>query len=288
VEQGSAPAHQQPDVQGGSARAAGARRAAGPASTAGRTHERRAARRLAEPAGVDGGAGGQRAGPRAGVAAGTPHPWGERQPGGRRFGLPCDAHGPRGAGRLGHPRAGLAGRDGWAGAVQGRLYRRTSGAVLGLRPGLRDETQDTENLAKEPIDTNKGDSGSGFVIRLYQDGSFTITDKRNGQREVWGKDGHPATSSPKWTSNKTPVPDGEGGSRSGAVTRDEWRTLLGMIGARGGRLEKESGTAAGGIKAPTTTTAGTPVDHDRAVTVDLVQVQEIIRLSVEKLGPKLN
>jgi hypothetical protein len=152
----------------------------------------------------------------------------------------------------------------------------------------RDETQDTENLAKEPIDTNKGDSGSGFVIRLYQDGSFTITDKRNGQREVWGKDGHPATSSPKWTSNKTPVPDGEGGSRSGAVTRDEWRTLLGMIGARGGRLEKESGTAAGGIKAPTTTTAGTPVDHDRAVTVDLVQVQEIIRLSVEKLGPKLN
>lgn len=206
-----------------------------------------------------------------------------------------DHQGVRTSGKAGSPasQAGTVGqapfKGGFAGGRQGQLSDCGQACGSGTQDrNSKDETQDTENLAKAPIDTNKSDGSSGFEIRIYQDGSFTITDKSNGQREVWGKDGQPATKSPKWTADKTPVPDEDGGSRSGGVTRDEWRTLMGMIGARGGRLDKGNGTAAGGLKAPTRTTAGTPVETTSTGVVDLVQLQEIIRVSIEKLGPKLN
>ena len=176
-------------------------------------------------------------------------------------------------------------RGGFGGGTKGQLS--SCGNACGAGAGDKGSGESQVPKEKEDIDTNKKDENSGFIIRIYDDGSFTITEKSTGKREVWGEDGTAATGSPKWTQNKTPVPDREGGSRSGAVSPEEWRTILGMLGSRGSPDKVASNPGAGGMKAPTTTTAGTPTDYTTSRAVDLVQLQEIIRVSVEKLGPQL-
>ncbi|MDF1693523.1 MAG: hypothetical protein P1U47_14175 [Zhongshania sp.] len=176
-------------------------------------------------------------------------------------------------------------RGGFAGSPKGQLSE--CGDACGAGSGDKGKGESQVPKEKEDIDTNKNNENSGFVIRIYDDGSFTITEKSTGKREVWGKDRNAVTGSPKWTQNKTPVPDGDGGSRSGAVSPAEWRTLLGMLGSRGRPDKTASNPSAGGMKAPTTTTAGTPTDYSASGAIDLVQLQEVIRVSVEKLGPKL-
>jgi hypothetical protein len=176
-------------------------------------------------------------------------------------------------------------RGGFGGGTKGHLS--SFGDVCGAGAGDKGSGESQVPKEKKDIDTNKKDENSGFIIRIYDDGSFSITEKSTGKREVWGADGTAATGSPKWTQNKTPVPDREGGSRSGAVSPEEWRTILGMLGSRGSPDKVASNPGAGGMKAPTTTTAGTPTDYTTSRAVDLVQLQEIIRVSVEKLGPKL-
>lgn len=126
---------------------------------------------------------------------------------------------------------------------------------------------------------------AGGKAYVYSDGSFTIKDA-SGKQEVYNSINLPRTDSVRWTANKTPVPDGEGGRRSGLISADEWRTLLGTIGSRGAP-EADPATGAGGVVPDTRTTAGTPIEPDTAYVVDTVQLREVLRIAVEKLGPRL-
>jgi hypothetical protein len=132
----------------------------------------------------------------------------------------------------------------------------------------------------DPIKTQNGGK-----IYLYSDGSFVIQDA-SGKQEVYDKNYRARTEDPRWTSNKTPVPDGEGGQRSGLISAAEWRTLIGRIGSRGAP-EASKSTGAGGTKATTRTTAGTPLEVSSARVVDVVQLQEVLRVAAEKFGPKV-
>ena len=129
---------------------------------------------------------------------------------------------------------------------------------------------------------------SGGKIYLYPDGSFVIqaTADRTDQQEVYDKNHRARTGDPRWSSNKTPVPDGEGGQRSGLITAAEWRGLMARVGALGGR-ERNRSSGAGGMVVTTRTSAGTPVEAATTRVVDVGQLQEILRVAAERFGPRL-
>jgi len=152
-------------------------------------------------------------------------------------------------------------------------------ACAGTGTGSRNNTDPAAD-GGDPIKTQNGGK-----IYVYPDGSFVIQDK-NGKQEVYDKNYKARTDDPRWTANKTPVPDGEGGRRSGLISAAEWRTLLGRLGSRGAP-EANKSSGAGCTVATTRTTAGTPIEVQTKRVVDTVQLQEILRIAAEKFGPKL-
>ncbi|MBW2941735.1 hypothetical protein [Zhongshania aquimaris] len=128
---------------------------------------------------------------------------------------------------------------------------------------------------------------TGITVDKREDGSFSIS---NGTQKEYYDSNYKRAKDPRDLDKKNqksePVPDGNAGD-SGFVSPEEWRTILAMLGSRGSPDKVASNPGAGGMKVPTTTTAGTPTDYTASRTVDMVQLQEIIRVSVEKLGPKL-
>jgi hypothetical protein len=148
-------------------------------------------------------------------------------------------------------------------------------------------TAGSQNNTDPSGDENKRDVplSAGGTAYVYPDGSFVIKDA-SGKQEVYDSNYRERTNDPRWTANKTPVPDGEGGRRSGLISAAEWRTLLGKIGSKGAP-QTGTATGAGGTKPGSRTTAGTPIELSTARVVDTAQLKEVLRVAVEKLGPKL-
>lgn len=140
---------------------------------------------------------------------------------------------------------------------------------------------------KDPKESETGypiaNPHTGLTVDKRKDGSFSIS---NGTKKEYYDSNYKRATDPRDKKGE-PVPDENAGS-SGIVSAEEWRTIFGMLGSKGAPPKEASNPGSGGMAAPTTTTAGTPTDADAARAVDLVQVQEFIRISVEKLGPKLN
>jgi hypothetical protein len=149
--------------------------------------------------------------------------------------------------------------------------------------GQENDTTPTEGDGVKAISTLNGGK-----IYLYPDGSFVIQAKADdtSNQEVYDKNHQARTNDPRWTANKTPVPDGEGGQRSGLISKTEWRGLLARINSRGAP-ERSRSSAAGGTVVTTRTAAGTPVEVSTRSVVDVQQLQEILRIAAERFGPRL-
>jgi hypothetical protein len=67
----------------------------------------------------------------------------------------------------------------------------------------------------DPIETQNGGK-----LYTHSDGGFIIQNK-NGKQEVHDKNHQARTNDPRWKADKTPVPNGEGGRRSGIISAAE-------------------------------------------------------------------
>jgi hypothetical protein len=206
---------------------------------------------------------------------------------------------PAGDATKGGATQGATSQQGISNASDGNATQAAIGSQQASRGGFRDDRGSKSDSATcqacsfSGTGRNNGtEAEDGKVVNLsgggkayiYGDGSFVI--ESGGKKEVYDSQNQPRTGDPKWTANKTPVPDEDGGTRSGSVTRDEWRGILARKGATGAPQETKT-SGAGGTRTSTTTAAGTPTGLDSQVSVDLVQLQEALRIAAEKFGPKV-
>lgn len=129
-------------------------------------------------------------------------------------------------------------------------------------------------------------AGNGDKMETFSDGSVRFSDPKTGTAKEHYNAGGRFVPDPYRPKNST-TPNPERQTHSGIITRGD---IKGIAARRGSNItptgEESTGTG-GGIVATRTSTLGLFTESQSEQRISIAQLQEIMRLSVEKLGPKL-
>ena len=155
------------------------------------------------------------------------------------------------------------------------------GAQVSACEGQACEVSAGGNANDTEAKTGKGKNGEETY--QYPDGSVRIH-YPNGSDEVVDKKGDTYTKNAGDGFYRKSTPNPEGHSSSGVITLNDVKGVEARKGSKGGPIDGNTSTGAGGTTTSRTTAAGTPIEIQTQTVVDLVQVREVIRIAAEKFG----